>query len=354
MTWRGLLIRIGFFGLALALSAVLVSPAMALPACELPEGHSAERPGPADQATAVSVGLYLFDVIDIDDVSQQFTIDFYTEVRWTDSRLGAAVRGMDLERCETPLPTIWFPSATPLGARSIDQMLAEVAYVSADGSIETMQRSVATFSALLDLTEFPFDSQTLTVTYISLEHTPDELNIVPEWGGAAERFTEAGWRAQLGELRDGRYEVEVIRASGSGGAALSSFEFDIEATRDVTYYLWKAFFPLCLIVFTSWIVFWIDPSQLGVQSGIGTAMMLTIVAFMFSLQRIIPVVPYLTRLDIFVYSALGFVFCALLESMAASTIWAHGNQTLATRMDRWSRGLFPTAFVGVIAWFWWS
>ncbi len=328
---------------------------MALPVCELPEDLSADRPGSPGEPTTIRVGLYLFDVVDIDDVEQQFTIDYYTEVRWTDSRLAPAVRAMGLERCETPLPTIWFPDATPLGVRSIDRMLSEVAYVSADGSIKAAQRSVATFSALLDLEEFPLDSQTLTVTFVSLEFGPDELAIVPEWGGSAERFTEAGWRAELGELRSGRYEVEVMRDSrAADGAALASFEFDIEAQRDVTYYLWKAFLPLCLIIFTSWIVFWIDPSQLGVQSGMGTAMMLTIVAFMFSLQRIMPVVPYLTRLDIFVYSALGFVFTALLESMAACTIWAHGNQALAKQMDRWSRGLFPTAFAGVLAWFWWG
>lgn len=91
----------------------------------------------------------------------------------------------------------------------------------------------------------------------------------------------------------------------------TTFEFNIEVRRQITFYVWKVFVPLSLIVFTSWLVFWIDPSQLGVQSGIGTAMLLTVVAFLFSLQNILPQIPYLTRLDVFVYSALVLVFLAL-------------------------------------------
>ena len=330
-------------------------PAEGLERCEFAEEIPTSRPSPETGPTTVRVGLFLFDLVAIDNVRQEFTVDFYLDVEWTDQRLGGAIADMDMSRCEVPLDDIWHPSTTALNARSLEPILNQVAFINADGTVEIEQRALGTFSARLDLTEFPLDRQTLTVTFISLRDGPEELTFVPAWGGTTDDFTEVGWFAELGEMRSGRYDFEFVRHTEEAeGGALTRFDFDVLVARDVRYYVWNVFLPLSLIVFTSWVVFWIDPSQLGVQSGVGTAMLLTIVAFMFSLQTILPTVPYLTRLDFFVYSALIFVFLALLESVTSCTTAGRGRERLALRMDHWSRAVFPMAFTGVTAWFWWG
>jgi hypothetical protein len=154
--------------------------------------------------------------------------------------------------------------------------------------------------------------------------------------------------------RSGAYEVELIKgAKEEETENLALFEIVIEVERRVKYYIWKVFVPLCLIVFVSWGVFWIDPTHMAVQTGIGTAMMLTIIAFLFSLQNVLPKINYLTRMDIFVYSSLLFVFLAFVEGLATCTIAAHGRELVARRLDRWCRVIFPLAFAGVAVWFWW-
>ena len=133
---------------------------------------------------------------------------------------------------------------------------------------------------------------------------------------------------------------------------MSRFDHKLVVEREVSFYVWKVFIPLCLIVFVSWAVFWIDPAQLATQCGIGTAMMLTIIAFLLSLQNILPRINYLTRMDHFVYISLGFVFLAFVEGLLTSSFAARGRGALARRLDNWARFIVPLAFFSVIAWFW--
>ena len=211
-----------------------------------------------------------------------------------------------------------------------------------------------TFAAQLNLTNFPRDTQTLSVTFISLEHGPDELKFVFESVSGEEVFSETGWSVERGRAKSSAYIMDALKVEGRDDVvALARFDYFIDVTRRASYYVWKVFVPLCLIVFISWAVFFIDPTDLSVQSGIGTAMMLTIVAFLFSLQDILPKVPYLTRMDVFVFMSLAFVFLAFVESLTTCTMAAHGNEVNARRVDRWARVIFPIGFAIVIINLWW-
>jgi hypothetical protein len=81
-------------------------------------------------------------------------------------------------------------------------------------------------------------------------------------------------------------------------------------------------------------------------------MMLSLIAFLFSLQNILPKINYLTRMDVFVYTSLSFVVLAFLETLVSCGLAARGRLFIAQRMDLVSRALFPLAFGGVIGWFW--
>ena len=101
----------------------------------------------------------------------------------------------------------------------------------------------------------------------------------------------------------------------------------------------------------SWTVFWIDPDQLGVQIGVATTSILTLIAFLFSLKALLPPVSYLTRMDMFIYGSLVLVFIALLEALTTCILAAHGKGGIARRFDWWCRGIFPAAFIALMTWF---
>ena len=94
----------------------------------------------------------------------------------------------------------------------------------------------------------------------------------------------------------------------------------------------------------SWAVFWIDPSNFGVQIGLASTSILTLVAFLFSLNNILPPLSYLTRMDLFLFFSLALAILAFGEAVVTAVLQARDREALALRIDRWARWLFPAAF----------
>jgi len=95
----------------------------------------------------------------------------------------------------------------------------------------------------------------------------------------------------------------------------------------------------------SWLVFWVDPIQIGAQLTIGATAMLTMIAYQFTLSNLIPPVSYLTRLDIFILLSNIIVFIALLEAILTSNLVSHDKKTIARRIDYLARFIFPIAYI---------
>jgi hypothetical protein len=100
-----------------------------------------------------------------------------------------------------------------------------------------------------------------------------------------------------------------------------------------------------MIVFMSFAVFWIDPTQIEAQMGVASGAMLTVVAFLFSMSALSPKVPYQTRLDKYTFLSIVMIFLALMEGVLSSRLAGHGRETAARRFDLACRVLFPVVFM---------
>lgn len=107
--------------------------------------------------------------------------------------------------------------------------------------------------------------------------------------------------------------------------------------------------PLIVIVCMSWAVFWIDPDQLGIQIGVASTSILTLIAFLFSLSSVLPPISYLTRMDFFVFSSLVLVFLAFAEAMTTCTLAVKGRMPVGRRIDARARWIFPGTFAIILA-----
>jgi hypothetical protein len=108
--------------------------------------------------------------------------------------------------------------------------------------------------------------------------------------------------------------------------------------------VWRVIGPLTFIVLMSWAVFWIDPGSFGVQIGLASTSILTLVAFLFSLNNVLPPLSYLTRMDVFLFSSLALAFLAFGEAIMTAVLKGRGREGRALRVDRWARWAFPIAF----------
>ena len=322
--------------------------------CNFGDNVPKTRPNSQAGPTETRLAIFIFDLVDIITVKQEFIMDFYMETEWQDPRLGELLRKSGRRQCEATLDEVWHAEIFIINNRALSVELPEVLHIRANGNVKAQQRFIGTFAAQFDLANFPLDTQIIPLTFLSTKYGPDELKFVFEGGGREEVFTETAWVVGRARPVVGVYEIELIKGVEEETQSYARFDYEIEVIRQHRYYVWKVFVPLCVIVFASWAVFWIDPTQLAVQTGIGTAMLLTVVAFLLSLQNVIPKINFLTRLDIFVYSSLMFVFLAFGESLTTCTLAAQGREPLARRFDRWSRLIFPLAFAALLAWFWWA
>jgi cadmium resistance protein CadD (predicted permease) len=97
----------------------------------------------------------------------------------------------------------------------------------------------------------------------------------------------------------------------------------------------------------SWIVFWIDPNESGIQISVAITTMLTLIAYRFAVGADLPKVSYLTRLDFFILAATILVFASLLEVIVTSALAKQEKIVMARKLDNWSRWLFPAIFTTV-------
>ncbi len=307
--------------------------------CDFPKGISTVRPNPKGVPTPVSVGLYVNDVERIENVKQSFQIDFVLLVRWKDPRLESGARPL----CIVKLDAIWHPDLLIVNEELLVKDYPDELEVEPDGTVFYVQRFTGTLSVPLDLRNFPFDRQALSIKLLSGRHSADELlfDVNKTYTDRSETFTIADW-----SIGPPTADVEVFYFAPLA-TDFSLFVYRLEARRHPFYYFLKIVFPLTMIILMSWVVFWLNPSHLGTQLGLSASIIVILGIFQLSLLDLLPRVPYMTRMDHFLLVSQILVFVALLESVTSGVV-AERNPALAQRLDWWSRCIFPTAFVVLV------
>ncbi|MFD2160602.1 hypothetical protein ACFSW8_16980 [Rubritalea tangerina] len=292
------------------------------------------------EPTEVKVRYVVLDIDGVDSAVQNFTMNLFFRAEWKDPREAHNEDGSITKS----LSEIWHPNIQITNRQKIFKTLDPRAVISQDGTVNVTQRVWGNFSQIFDLKDFPFDSQKFEVTLVSVGHSPEEVKFVldkakDKKSGISPKFSLPDWEI-LGHEAWG-FSESIF----DGMQPASMFRISLEAKRYNEYYLLKVILPLFLIVAMSWIVFWIDPEQAGTQIGVATTSMLTLIAYRFSIDSLVPAVPYLTRMDAFILSSTLLVFATLGEAVLTSVLTKHGRPELAVRMDRWCRVIVPIGFL---------
>lgn len=319
-------------------SILLISAAFtAAPAAELPVGYdSSTRPGVGHGPTPVQVGVFLIDVVEIEDARQSFTASLFFEIDFQDSRLAdptaPGVRTFSLGE-------IWWPDLGLVNRRSLQILFPHVFRVDRQGNVSYRQRVYGDFSATLHLRSFPFDTQKLPIEVASNTLGPEEiaLSVNKDKTGRFDSLSLAGWSV----LSEG---LDELPHQGKD-QGLARLVFGLTASRQTAFYRWSILVPLGFIVLMAWAVFWIDPQFLPPQVGLSTAATFALIAFRFNLSTILPKVDYMTYLDEFVLACTVLVFLALGQAIATGRLAKRGQEALANRIDVWSRSFYLVAFI---------
>jgi hypothetical protein len=318
------------------------------PDCSIPTAFTKSRPHADDSPTPVRIALQLIDIGGINEVSEEFTVDFLAIVRWNDHRLSVKQLGRSLDKCTVSHTDVWRPFIDIINQRSIVSHYDDLVEVNEDGSVFYLQRFSGTLTSPLVLHDFPFDRQTISILLGSFTRGPDEIDLV---------FDESLTTIRDGVSPDGWtvYDINTEISTESFIAediSIVQLEHKIIIDRKPEYYLWNIFAPLVLIVFMAWTVFWIDPEHFGPQVSVSTASALTLIAFLLTTRRLLPQVEYLTRADVIVLGSVILVFFSLGEAVLTYNLAHRGRHKVARTIDRWSRVTYVVFFglIWLIAW----
>lgn len=303
-----------------------------------------ERPDPSGEPTLVTLSILIFDIDEIDDVNQRFSVDMFTMVAWHDSRLALPEdESVGLTR-SVPLDKIWTPQGIVVNDRGLREQLPLTADIDDLGNVVSRQRLSGELAVPLELKNFPFDKQQLPIDVVSYQNSPDEVRFLvnTDIRGDAGSFSAAGWRMRIIEPEYGEFTIPAT------GIVRPRLTYYVEAQRDAKYYLLTMFFPMSLIVFMSWTVFWLQPDLVKTRIGLSTGSIFSLLAMGFSIRLGLPAVSYMTRADLFVFGCTLMVFVALGVAVIASR-WANSDRMeQAHRLNAIARWVYVALF-GLVA-----
>jgi len=327
------------------LSLLLIStmPAAAAGGDEL----AGTRPGPEGRPLTMTGALFLLDVSKIDGADQSFTADVFMMLQWKDERLASETDGLR----RMSLDSVWNPRIQIINQRRVWKTFDEVVDVTPDGTVTYRQRYYGQFSAPLDLHDFPLDHHPFRLQLVIPSYRPDEIEFVPISEGLGEgkspEMTIPDWSIGEFEIRTAPWAIIP------GGRQIAGLEGVFEARRHLGFYIGKAFVSVAIIVFMSWVVFWIGAEHVGPRLSVAVTSMLTLVAYRFLLGQKLPPVSYLTRLDYFLLGSTVLVFAALIEVALTGAMNGKGRTDRAQAVNRSSRWVFPIAFAALLVWSFW-
>ncbi|NND35776.1 MAG: hypothetical protein HKN81_01465 [Gammaproteobacteria bacterium] len=333
-------------GVAVVLLAILHCAAAGAEGLESTSpGLIGERPNAGGGPTEVSVDVYLFDIDEINDVTQRFNVDMFVDVEWLDERLALPANQQSGGNRTLPLDNIWTPRGLIINDRGLSTQLPRVAEVDDLGNVKYVQRLSGEMAADLEYADFPFDIQRLPIDIVSYRYSPDELSFSAKGRirGDVDAFSEEGWRFTILEPEIGTLSIpgeHIVRPRVT---------FLVEGERNTRYYVWTMFLPMTLIVFMSWTAFWLQPNLVPPRVGISTATVFSLIAFGFSIRVSLPPVPYLTRADTLVVGCTLLVFLSLAVTVIGSRWASDDRMGAALRLNAIARWAYAALFFLVIA-----
>ncbi|MEI7633760.1 MAG: hypothetical protein WCK47_05715 [bacterium] len=306
--------------------------------------HSAYK-GQGEEPTTVALGIFVLDIMQIDCAEQMFTADIYVEAHWYDPQL--AHEGKPLFK---PMDSIWHPQLQVLNQLSVVRTLPEHLQIMSDGLVILRQRVFGNFSQPLELRSFPFDQQVLSITFIASGLLTRNVQILPlTVDGVSRTAISRAFSLPDWDITNFHYTVGS-RKFFDGSASMPIMIVNINVDRRQGYYILKVLIPLLLIVFISWITFWLAPDNVGVNISVPMTSMLTLVAYRFTIGGLLPRVSYFTRMDAFILSSMFLVFAVLVYVVAVASMVKHGHEAKALKMRWWGRMIFPLCIVVVVVW----
>lgn len=318
---------------------------VALIGCFVSNGTSAKE---------VYINYAVNQLTNIDYVNQTFEIDFYFQQYWQLDSIDLFDSTANILRLtngtEIDILTMkWLPRNDFTNAISIEP-IGDVSYSYLDGYVLLDARYKGTFYNQMDLKDFPFDSQDLTIHLEDFAKTIDELAY--RYGSPFDTNLVASDTCLIPSISAFETDTDfsefhlndIVKAISaeheyeftSNSQIYSELEFVLNVSRKNGFYFTKVISISLLIVLMSWIVFYMDVLDLQSRVGFSITVFLALTAHNFVVNDLLPRISYLTTMDHIVLGTNVLVFFTVIESVVVAKIAANASVEKAENIDLYS------------------
>lgn len=216
------------------------------------------------------------------------------------------------------------------------------AVIEPSGKVTYYRKFTATFQAPeFDFSRYPFDDQTLYIHLDSL-YPIDNIRIQPlaNFSGLGDKLGEEAWIL----TSDGPVISEQI---SSFGQTISRISLPIEMKRHLTYYIFKLFIPLSIIILVSWFTFFLDDYVKRVDISAGN--LLLFVAYNFTVSSDLPRLGYITFLESLMLVTFVLSGATVLTNVIFKNLEKRGKMRRLAYLDDLSIWAYPILYIIGIA-----
>jgi len=258
--------------------------------------------------TLISVGIYYNSLIEINVAAGYSVIDFYASYQWNDTRLSLLYNSSNFIISTN---TIWNPSFEYLNVIEITKIDDDtVTFYNDTSTVYWSVRYIAQFSIVTYLSQFPFDTVILVVKLSSDAYPSDQVvyEADTQFQGLSQFVSLEGWN--LINYTNG----DTLYLFGPENANYTLYEFKYIAIRNPEFFFWRIGVTTLLIVIIACAVLFMEPTDLVSRIATIASCILALIANTFAISGLIPAIPYLSKLDIFLFLSSLMVFFLGLES----------------------------------------
>ncbi|XP_069695404.1 pH-sensitive chloride channel 2-like [Periplaneta americana] len=196
-----------------------------------------------------------------------------------------------------------------------------------DGTVVFAQRLKTTLICWMKLHKFPFDEQRCPLLIESWVYNSEDLLLHWEDDNPvsmaphphmSEYYIASMWTNTSEETAFKITNSYDHRHSfGSYSALMVTFHL----RRQVGFYVMDYYVPSMLLVFISWVSFWLDASAISGRIGIGISTMLTFIALSSKTGSALTKVSYIMASEVWFIVCTTFIIGSLVEFAFVNTIW---------------------------------
>ncbi|XP_014681767.1 PREDICTED: glycine receptor subunit alphaZ1-like isoform X2 [Priapulus caudatus] len=266
------------------------------------------------EVTIVTVSFHILSVSSIGAETMDYTIDIYLRQEWRDERLRHYnERGELYINDQTFRDRLWKPDLffTNLKKGHFQDITVPNFYLRIKpktGDIIYSSRLSLTLSCSMQLYSYPMDIQNCSMDMESYTFTTEQLKFA--W--KSEKAIQLIDNLVMPQFNlDDTYSYDCTSNLSTGEFPCLRAVFILR--RQFGYHLIQSYLPTVLIVFMSWVSFWLDVDAIPARVTLGVTTLLTMTTLAGGVRVSLPPVSYIKAIDVWMGTCTIFVFGALLE-----------------------------------------